>query len=194
MVDQPTRTGTSYLHVVLELAEPWLLLTELARLQRVSKACAHALPPAARAIDRDLIRDLFANRSTLDPDALPIAGLALWEMLAWRTHAAAATRVEIIRGRATGESRFCSHYEAHPETDPPDRGARLFGGHVLLCDKCVLSMSVTGIKNMIALLGLSKNMVRRRFPRIAQHGHDLPARADHWRPRGTGVGLLTHPA
>jgi hypothetical protein len=170
MVDQPTRTVTSYLHVVLELAEPWLLLTELARLQRVSKACAHALPLAARAVDRDLIRDLFANRSTLDPDQLPIRGLAVWEMLAWRTRAArAAKRVEIIRGRATDESRFCSHREAHPETNPPDRGARLFGGHVLLCNKCVLSMSVTGIKNMVALFGLSKNAVRRRFPRLAGH-------------------------
>jgi hypothetical protein len=167
MVDQPTRTVTSYLHVVLELAEPWLLLAELARLQRVSKACAHALPPATRAVDRHLIRDLFANRSTLDPDALPIRGLALWERLAWRTRA--AQRVEIIRGRATDESRFCSHREAHPETNPPDRGARLFGGHVLLCDKCVLSVSVTGIKNMVALFGLSKNAVRRRFPRLAGH-------------------------
>jgi hypothetical protein len=138
MVDQPTRTVTWYLHVVLELAEPWLLLTELARLQRVSKACAHALPPAARAVDRDLIRDLFANRSTLDIDALPIRGLAAWEMLAWRTRAArAAKRVEIIRGRATDESRFCSHREAHPETNPPDRGARLFG----VTFYCVTSVS-----------------------------------------------------
>jgi hypothetical protein len=170
MVDHPIlRAATPvHLHVVLELAEPWLLLTELAQLQRVSKACVLPLPPTTHAVDRSLLRCLFANRQTLDVEALPLRGLAVWERLAWRTHAArAAKRVKIIGGRAAGGSKFCSHREAHAETEPLHDRARLFGGRVLLCDECVESMAFTGINDMIVLFGLSKNAIRRRFPRLA---------------------------
>jgi hypothetical protein len=169
MVDHPIpRAATPVnLHVVLELAEPWLLLTEIAQLQRVSKACARSLPPSTHAADRALLRDVFPNRPTLDVEALPIRGLAVWERLAWRTHAArAAKRVKIIGGCTAGGSSFCSHREAHAETEPMYDRARLFGGRVLLCDECVQSMAVTGIKNMVVLFGLSKNAIRRRFPRL----------------------------
>jgi hypothetical protein len=154
------------LHTILQLTEPWLLLTELAQFQRVAKVYAHSLPSAAWAAKRTGIQTLFENSSTVELSSLPIQELALWERLAWRSRVSQEQHhVEVKRGRTAAP--FCSNSAAHSGNEPLNWGTRLFGGQVLLCETCVNALTLSGTHALVTLLGLSQNSIRRRFPRIA---------------------------
>jgi hypothetical protein len=168
---------------------PWLQLTDLLRLNAVSRQlrATPAFPNRSDLGSRRFVRALFARPNAAVADALPLSDLAFWERLAIRT----ARQRQAAQQRDT--MRCANHSPREPSTESELRLACDRGFPVTLCQTCIhgddRAACIWDLDPLCLVTHLTPNTLKNRLPFMAHdssvfHGDQIRTRrvCDRRRP------------